>query len=79
MLMILNMSIPSSQLESFEILRKEQKIDSFSDILDEVEGVAPNQRPMINEIAQICKLLYLNPATAARTIYPYKNRRSATL
>lgn len=44
---------------------KGKQINSFSDIVEEVKGLAGDQRAMISEIVQICKLLLVNPATAA--------------
>ena len=49
----------------FRIPIKGKKVGSFSDIQDEVKDCASNQRSMLIQIVQPCKLLYINPATAS--------------
>ena len=63
------------QLESFEILKMEENAYSFSDILDAMKGIASNQRSMISEIEQLCKLSCVSPATAATSEGPFSIAR----
>ena len=61
----IKMSLLLSQLEIFEILVKDVKIDCFHDIWMFLKTVPVAQRSLISEIVQICKLLSVNPATSA--------------
>ena len=55
----------STFILSWRVIEKGGKVFSFSDIIAALKGFAVNQSPVISEIVQICKLLYVNPATAA--------------
>lgn len=56
-----------AQLSTFKVLISEHdtEVECFQDIIDEVKALNEHERNLIDQVARICKLVHVNPATSS--------------
>ena len=61
----INVTPLSAQLSTFQVFMKNQRLQSFHDILNAVKLLKHEEQSFIYEVITLCKLVNVNPATSA--------------